>query len=158
MRPAGFDKKAYNRRAMLLTLLLVVAASYFYEWLVGRAGVLWPVVAVVASLLVIVLSKWKRFLLILTFQLLGALALMGLARHIIIGKPVLLGIVCLVISLAALGVLTHNRKVNWLLKSDRTAGRIALQTLGLKQKVKKSPDLGGHPKPANDGHLKTGQR
>ena len=119
MRPLGFDKRAYALRGLVLAILLVLAAGYWDEWLRGRGGFVMPILTSLASTLIIVLCEHKRYLIILSLRMLGALALVGVFRAFVTGESVLLGLILFGVIIGAMILLGSQRPdTEWLLRED----------------------------------------
>ena len=130
----GFNKRAYYWRGFALAVLFVVIFADTYEWLYRGTGWLRPAGAIGVALLVIVFSKWKRYLFILTFQILGALAVMGATRAIFTGNwiSLLITVVVLVVSIGMLILMrSEPGEEKWLSRRHDGFNERSLQGLGL---------------------------
>jgi hypothetical protein len=142
----GFSKRAYYWRGFALAVLLVLITAYIQEWLFRGKDWLRPVGAFGAALLLILFSKWKRYLFIITFQTLGALAFMGALRAIFTGNgtSLLITVIGLVLSIGALIVMrSEPGEEKWLSRRDNGFDQRNFQRLDLElnstSKDEKSP-------------------
>jgi len=131
-KPAGFNKKAYRQRAFVLVVLLTMGTVYFQEWMNGVGDLIRPTAAISAALVLILVSKWKRLLVILTLQVLGALALVGGIRLLATGKSITIAVIVLGISMGGLILIRPEREEKWLSPSDSSTGE-RIQALGLSE-------------------------
>jgi len=130
----GFNKRAYYWWGFALAVLFVVAPAYVYEWLYRGGDWVRPAVATGAAVLVIVLSKWKRYLFIITFQTLGALAVMGALRAIFTGNGtgLLVTVIALFFSMGVLILMkSEPGEGKWLMRRDSGFDQRSFQRLGL---------------------------
>ena len=139
----GFNKRAYYWRGFALAVLLVVIPAYTYEWLY-RGGDWWrPAGAAGAALLVVVLSKWKRYLFILTFQILGALGVMGAMRAIFTGNvtSLLVTVIAIGFSIGALILMrSEPGDEKWLSRRDTGFGKSSFQREAKPNSTEKKTD------------------
>jgi hypothetical protein len=130
LKPDGFDKKSYRRRGFAVAVLLVVTAAYLYEWIYRDGDLLRPAIAMIIGVSIIILSKWKRYLLILTFQTIAALGVMGSIRAFVTGKSVVIPLIGVAVGMGALILMRSRQEERWLARDSSSAS--SLQGLGLK--------------------------
>jgi hypothetical protein len=140
IKPSGFNKKAYRYHAFVLLVLLIAGFVYLDEWISHDGDLVRPAAAIFAAVMVILLSKWKRFLFILTFQTLGALGIIGAMRGFVTAKSIVIPLIGVGISIGALLLMkVERREEQWLLREVNT-NRQPLQGLGLRANETKDSD------------------
>ena len=153
MRPVGFDKSAYALRGLVLAILLVLAVGSWDEWRRGRGGFVPPILTTIASTLIIVFSEHKRYLIILSLRMLGALALIGFFRALVTGEPILLPLILVGVILCGMILLgAHRRDKEWLLQEDGLAEGSSSLELNLRSATPQSGEKSQDSNSENQAH------
>jgi uncharacterized membrane protein len=153
MRPPGFDKRAYQRRGIILAIALLAMAGYWYKWVHGTARI-WPaIVATLVSALLIAFSKYRRYLLILSLGMLVAMGALGILRTLVTKEPLLPGLIVLGVIVCVMILLGgHRRSIRWLFQEDGLGEDSRSIELNLRSATRQDSEKLGHPNPETQRH------